>query len=86
VRVPSTIRRATSLGLPANPRAMKLAPAARARRTGSTGEMPVPSGVSLLLHQSGAVVGEAWPLVHAIDLVVHDHIGHVDIARQACMK
>jgi hypothetical protein len=59
----STSNWVRALGSPEKPRAMKLAPAARAMAAGWNRRTPVPWGVSLLWTQSGWVVGEAWPLV-----------------------
>ena len=51
------------LGSPEKARAIKLAPAASAIAAGLKRGMPVPRGVIGLRLQSGAVVGEACPLV-----------------------
>ena len=58
----STNRRATPLGSPEKPRAMKLAPDANATASGAKGLTPVPPG-AILLSQSAGVVGEGWRLV-----------------------
>jgi hypothetical protein len=61
-RTACAISAATPFGSPEKPRAMKLAPEARAITSGWNSRRPVPPGASLD-DQSGSVVGEGWPLV-----------------------
>jgi len=63
---------------------MKLAPDASAITSQELAELRA-VGRELRI-QSGSVVGEGWPFVHAVHAVVHDDVGHVALRRQACRK